>query len=87
MEVVINEEEITSIISHRKNTHYHAKTVVDSTEKFLMPGLWDMHTHSWWTREDVLPLLAAHGVTGIREMFGDMETVKKMRREVMNGQS
>jgi hypothetical protein len=46
-----------------------------------------MHTHSWWIYEDVLPLLAAHGVTGIREMFGDMETVKKMRREVMNGQS
>jgi len=46
--------------------------VVDATGKFLISGLWDMHVHTG--RKDVfLPLYIANGVTGVRDMGGDIE--------------
>ena len=48
--------------------------VVDAAGKYLIPGLWDMHAHLTLNpaadRIDV-PLLVAHGVTGVREMVSD----------------
>jgi imidazolonepropionase-like amidohydrolase len=43
-------------------------TVIDGSGKYLMPGLADMHAHTW--EEEDLPLLLANGVTTIRNMFG-----------------
>src|SRR5271165_4902840 len=43
--------------------------VIDGTGKFLIPGLWDMHTHTLYYKEDQ-PLFIANGVTGIRVMWG-----------------
>jgi hypothetical protein len=46
--------------------------VLDATGKFLIPGLWDMHTHAVRT-----PLLfIANGVTGIRNMGASLETLE-----------
>jgi imidazolonepropionase-like amidohydrolase len=46
--------------------------IVDATGKFLIPGLWDMHVHTG--RKDIfLPLYIANGVTGVRDMGGDIE--------------
>ncbi len=42
--------------------------VVNAAGKFMIPGLWDMHTH--WGRKDYLPLYLANGVTGVRFMKG-----------------
>lgn len=39
---------------------------IDGTGKFLIPGLWDMHTHI--AHPDYLPLFIANGVTGVREL-------------------
>ena len=36
-----------------------------------MPGLWDMHSHSWQVSPQLhLPLQIAGGVTGVRDMMG-----------------
>lgn len=43
-------------------------TVIDGRGKYLMPGLADMHAHTW--EEDDFPLLLSNGVTTIRNMFG-----------------
>jgi len=46
--------------------------IVDATGKFLIPRLWDMHVHTG--RKDIfLPLYIANGVTGVRDMGGDIE--------------
>ena len=47
-------------------------TVLDATGRFVIPGLWDMHVHATGPGIDrlFLPVLAANGVTGVREMFG-----------------
>ena len=82
MDVVIEEDIITSIIPHKNNTEYKSEYIIEGSDKYLIPGLWDMHTHTWWGYKDFFPLLLANGITGIREMFGDMETVKKIRIEI-----
>lgn len=46
---------------------------VDGRGKYLMPGLWDMHTHAVKIAPQYThPLFVANGVTGVREMSGCM---------------
>jgi len=58
--------------------------VFDGTGKYLIPGLWDMHTHTW-NAENFFPLLIANGVTGIRDMFGTMSVLNKWKENIANG--
>lgn len=44
-----------------------AHTVV-ATDKYLIPGLWDMHVHSATNVDWHFPVLLAHGITGVRNM-------------------
>jgi imidazolonepropionase-like amidohydrolase len=68
----------------------HAR-VIDGTRKFLIPGLWDMHVHTFfgdWVpggREVTLPLLLAFGVTGARDMGSDLDPILEARREAAAG--
>jgi imidazolonepropionase-like amidohydrolase len=57
-------------------------TRVDGTGKFLMPGLADMHVHVWSEAE--LPLYVANGVTLVRNMWGEPQTLA-MRKRVEEG--
>jgi imidazolonepropionase-like amidohydrolase len=58
---------------------------------YLIPGLWDMHVHlefgDWFpdARDITLPLLVANGVTGVRDMGSDLETVQAWRAEISAG--
>jgi imidazolonepropionase-like amidohydrolase len=62
--------------------------VVDATGMYIIPGLWDMHTHAFfgWPRDFgdsyVLPMFMANGVTGIRDMGSDLDAVLRARSEV-----
>jgi imidazolonepropionase-like amidohydrolase len=64
---------------------------VDGTGKFLIPGLWDMHVHmvfgDWFPRgkEVTLPLFIANGVTGVRDMGGELEVLQEWRKEIAAG--
>ena len=42
--------------------------LVDARGKYLIPGLWDLHTHVTMFGRSALALLLANGVTGIRDM-------------------
>lgn len=53
---------------------------------FLIPGLWDMHVHALDPDfEYMLPLYVANGVTGIRDMWGDLEVAARVRMAVEAG--
>jgi imidazolonepropionase-like amidohydrolase len=62
--------------------------VVDATGMYVIPGLWDMHTHAYfgWDRDFgdsyVLPLFIVNGITGIRDMGSDLEAVLGARSDV-----
>lgn len=59
--------------------------VVDGADKFLLPGLWDMHMHLSYMTEHSLPLLIANGVTGVRDMGGDLEQIDRWREDINAG--
>ncbi|HEX2205983.1 MAG TPA: amidohydrolase family protein [Longimicrobium sp.] len=61
--------------------------VVDGRGKYVIPGLWDMHVHAAMPgiAQHFLPLLAANGVTGVREMFSTLPTMKAVRAQVDSG--
>ncbi len=60
--------------------------VIDVGGKFVIPGLWDMHVHTAVPGgEGLLGLYLAHGVTGVRDMGGDLATIEGWRRRIRAG--
>ena len=57
--------------------------VIDGAGKYLIPGLWDMHVHLDSTD---LPALVHLGVTGARDMGGDLEQLLTWRRRIRGGE-
>ncbi|GIH08498.1 amidohydrolase [Rhizocola hellebori] len=59
--------------------------VVDVRGKFIIPGLWDMHTHDGLNDRITLALHIANGVTSVREMWG-MPQTHAVRQRIERGQ-
>jgi imidazolonepropionase-like amidohydrolase len=85
--VVIRGNRIASI-AHSSKSNPTAGTVIDAHGQYLIPGLWDMHTHVYFGRTAVdgtdliLPLFLANGITGIRDMGSDLDPVLKARDDI-----
>jgi imidazolonepropionase-like amidohydrolase len=66
--------------------------VVDAKGQYLIPGLWDMHTHVYFDgmandgSDLILPLFLANGITGIRDMGSDLDQVLNARAEISTHQ-
>jgi imidazolonepropionase-like amidohydrolase len=78
--------------SEPKRPAHKGELQLDARGKFLIPGLWDMHTHvagisadPAWSKNVLLPLLIANGITGIRDMGGDLSALQEWRREIASG--
>jgi imidazolonepropionase-like amidohydrolase len=89
--VVINGDRIT-FVSHSAAVPLAKNTrVIDGRGQFLIPGLWDMHVHSafgnWFPggRDIILPLFIANGVTGVRDMGGDIPVLFAWRKQIAAG--
>ncbi len=62
-------------------------TVIDGTGRYAIPGLWDMHVHLCWSDTNaslLLPALLAHGITGVRDMGGDLRILNAFKQRVGN---
>jgi len=59
---------------------------VDGTGRFLIPGLWDMHSHHQGTGAESVELFVANGVLGTRDMGADVEFILPLRDRINNGQ-
>ena len=61
--------------------------VIEAKDKFMIPGLWDMHVHAlWpWRIETYFPLIVANGITGVRDMYGDFSLVEQCRQQIAAG--
>ncbi len=60
---------------------------IDAAGKFVIPGLWDMHTHiDIPGGEALLAAYVVNGVTGVRDMAAGWGTVTKWRRAIANGE-
>jgi imidazolonepropionase-like amidohydrolase len=87
--VVISGERITGI-EQSKNAHVPSGArVVNGRGKYLIPGLWDMHTHSLAPerRDTYFPLFLANGVTGVRDTHAhiSLPEIRRWREELASG--
>lgn len=72
-DVVLRDGRIEAVRPTGSSPVDHSLTIIDGTGKYLMPGLWDMHTHALKISPQYTnPLFVANGVTGVRDMSGCM---------------
>jgi imidazolonepropionase-like amidohydrolase len=89
--VVVRDGKIADVHYSEPSSGRVKGVLVNGTGKFLIPGLWDMHVHEvfgdWFPRakEITLPLFLVNGITGVRDMGGDMEVLQQWRREISDG--
>ena len=100
--VVFEGSTIVSVAEVASKTSIVEPHVIDGSGKFLIPGLWDMHIHTSTdaaSRNAILPLLIANGITGARSMaadchvpdgacgepIADIHAVNKWREEIASG--
>jgi imidazolonepropionase-like amidohydrolase len=90
--VVVRDGKIAEIGKAAASVHGKPLGVnVNGRGKFLIPGLWDMHVHmvfgDWFPRgkEVTLPLFVANGITGVRDMGGELEVLQQWRKEITAG--
>lgn len=81
--VLINDDRIAAIAPGSRVPPEATK--IDGTGKFLIPGLWDMHTHHQGTGAASLDLFVAKGVVGTRDMGGDADFILPLRERVRSG--
>ncbi len=60
-------------------------TTVNGSGKFLMPGMWDLHTHAVMYGRASLALFLANGVTGVRDMGAERFAEAKAWRDSIAG--
>lgn len=92
-QVVVIEKNRIVAVGPRKLTRYprNAPTILNGRGSYLIPGLWDMHVHlvfgDWFplAQEISLPLFVANGVTSVRDMGSELETVQAWRNEIETG--
>jgi len=87
--VVIVGDKIESIRPYSSVWRQAGDVVVDGTGKFLIAGLCDMHVRSLSKNQPdrFFPLFVANGVTGIRDMGGDLSLreIARLKRETRTG--
>jgi hypothetical protein len=91
MTVLIERGKIAAISpTNSANLPWHT-SIVDARGKFLIPGLADMHVHLTGageprgSREFMIPLLVANGITSVRDMGGYLESLLPLRKEIDAG--
>src|SRR6476619_2121163 len=77
------------------NDATRAVATLDGTGMFVIPGLWDMHVHAYFTNdtakfhstsEVMLPLFIANGVTGVRDLGSNLDATLAARDSVATHQ-
>jgi hypothetical protein len=88
MTVLITGNRILKINKTQKIKLAESAKVVDGSEKFLIPGLWDMHIHPYDEEEslskEMMALFIANGITNVRVMSG-YPKLHQWREEISSG--
>jgi imidazolonepropionase-like amidohydrolase len=84
--VVIDAGHIIAVGSAPLRSERRHAQVIAGRGRFLIPGLWDMHVHVTDAGEGALGAAVAAGVTGIRDLGGELPTLDTWRREIAAGE-
>ncbi len=91
MTLLTADQRITAVGPSGSTAIPRGAQILDATGKFLIPGLADMHVHltgagePTGSREFIIPLLLASGVTTVRDMGGNVEDLLRLRNEISSG--
>ncbi len=91
MTVVVVRDKIVAVTPSESDDVPWSATVIDGHDKFLIPGLSDMHVHltaagePGGSRDFMIPLLLANGITSVRDMGGYLESLLPLRDEIEKG--
>ena len=88
MTVVITGDRIFALGKSGKVKIPAGAIVIDAKGKYLIPGLWDMHTHAFMSQDDAdfMPAqFVASGVVGIRDVHGNLDASLRAKREIQEG--
>ena len=80
---VVFDERVLAIGRAHEVPEVDPADTIDGTGCTLLPGLVDMHVHV--LERDVLPRYLDHGVTAIKDVGNDLETILAHRRAVREG--
>jgi imidazolonepropionase-like amidohydrolase len=89
--VVLDKNRISFVGPSKTAKYPRNAPYVNAHGLYLIPGLWDMHVHlvfgDWFpdAQEISLPLFVANGVTGVRDMGSELDTVQGWRNEIEAG--
>lgn len=83
--IVVAGDRILAVGRHQGVAPPAGVRVVDLRGKYVLPGLWDMHTHTVDFERLLLPLYIANGVTAVREMWG-VPFVRTVHRRIASGE-
>ncbi len=71
---------------------YEGKETIDAENKYVMPGLWDMHVHFRGgdsliaENKELLSIFLAHGITTVKDAGGDITpAVLDWKKNIANG--
>lgn len=91
-DVFISDGRIIKITSSNGEHAFEAKETIDATEKYILPGFWDNHTHFRGgdslieANKNFLNLFIANGITTVRDAGGDLTTpILKWRKKITEG--
>jgi Amidohydrolase family len=79
--VYIKGNKIDAIEKDNDKNRRSFKGEIEGTNKYLIPGLWDMHTHDvgWLIGNAadsfITPIMLANGITGMRDMWGSKDAI------------
>lgn len=68
--IVLADDRILAVGRHPEVPRLEGIRVVDLAGKYVVPGLWDLHTHQTFFETTIPQLHVVNGVTGIRDMWG-----------------
>jgi imidazolonepropionase-like amidohydrolase len=91
MTLLIADQRIATLGPSKSTVIPRGAQILDATGKFLIPGLADMHLHltgagePGGSREFIIPLLLANGITTVRDMGGYLESLIPLRQEISQG--
>jgi len=89
--IAIYKNKIIDISNASISKTYTANNVIDATDKYIMPSLWDMHVHFGGDslkaeNKMLLPLYIAMGISHVRDCAGDISLdVIEWKNEIANG--
>jgi imidazolonepropionase-like amidohydrolase len=85
MTILITDGRIAAVDSASRVAIPSSARIIDARDRFVIPGLWDMHVHLSKAGESSLPLFIANGVTSVRDMGGDFAVLQRWRAEIVDG--